>query len=234
QVVFFAVGFETTAPATAMAVELARRLALDNFTALCAHVRVPPAMELLLAAPDSEISGFLAAGHVCTVEGVEAYPAIAARHHVPIAITGFEPLDILLGLLDVVTQLEAGAATVTNRYPRAVRAEGNPAARAMVARVFAIVDAPWRGLGVVPRGGLALRDEFVRFDALARHALALTPAPEPAACRAAQVLQGRLCPTRCPEFGRACTPETPLGAPMVSSEGACAAYYRYRAAGLSR
>lgn len=228
RVVFFGVGFETTAPGTAMAVELARRLEVGNFSLLAAHVRVPPAMELLLSSPANEIQGFLAAGHVCVVAGTEEYPAIADRHGVPIVVTGFEPLDILLGVLDVVRMLESGRSGVGNRYPRAVRAAGNPAARAMVDRVFTVADVPWRGLGVVPGGGLRLRDEYAGFDAIGVHGLALSPVAEAPVCRAADVLCGRLSPVRCPAFGGACTPETPLGAPMVSAEGACAAYYRYR------
>lgn len=228
QVVFFGVGFETTAPTTAMAVELARRLDLDNFSLLAGHVRVPPAMEAILSAPDNRVSAFLAAGHVCTVVGMSEYPPIAERFGVPIVVTGFEPLDILIGLLAAVEQLEAGTHDVDNRYPRSVRREGNPAAQAMVDRVFDIADRPWRGLGVVPRGGLVMREGYARFDALRKLDVHLLPVVEPAACRAADVLQGRLAPAACPEFGRACTPETPLGAPMVSSEGACAAYYRFR------
>jgi hydrogenase expression/formation protein HypD len=229
QVVFFGVGFETTAPSTAMAIELARRLDLRNFSLLTAHVRVPPAMEALLASPDCTIDAFLAAGHVCTVTGTAAYPALVERFGVPIVVTGFEPLDILLGLLDAVSQLEEGRAQVTNRYERAVDPAGNPHARAMVERVFEIADVPWRGLGVIPRGGLRIRDELARFDAVRVHDLAMAPVAEPSACRAADVLRGLLTPTDCPAFGTECTPENPLGAPMVSTEGACAAYHRYRA-----
>ncbi len=228
EVVFFAVGFETTAPGTAMAIELARRLDLRNYSLLTAHVRVPPAMEALLASPESGIQAFLAAGHVCTVTGTGAYPALAERFGVPIVVTGFEPLDIMLGLLDGVSQLEEGRAEVTNRYERAVATEGNPHAQAMVERVFEIADVPWRGLGVIPRGGLRIREALARFDAAHVHDLAMTPVAEPTACRAADVLRGRLAPVDCPAFGKECTPETPLGAPMVSTEGACAAYYRYR------
>ncbi len=228
QVVFFAVGFETTAPSTAMSAELARRLDLSNFSLLAAHVRVPPAMEMLLSAPGNEVQGFLAAGHVCVVEGTSEYPAIAQRYRVPIAVTGFEPLDIMLGVLDVAAQLEQGRAEVTNQYQRAVRPAGNPIAQATVRRVFETADVPWRGLGIVPGGGLKIREAYARFDATRVHDLALGTIAEPTACRAADVLQGRLSPVRCPEFGKACTPDNPLGAPMVSTEGACAAYYRYR------
>lgn len=226
--VLFGVGFETTAPATAMAAELARRLDLDNFSLLTSHVRVPPAMAQLLSDPEGHIDGFLAAGHVCVVEGLTDYPAIAARFGAPIVITGFEPLDILDGLLRCVRQLEAGRHEVENQYARAVRADGNPAARATVDAVFEVVDAPWRGLGVVKEGGLAMRSSWARFDARRRFDLTVAPADEPTTCRSGLVLTGRLLPTQCPEFGRGCDPDRPLGAPMVSTEGACAAYYQFR------
>jgi hydrogenase expression/formation protein HypD len=228
EVVFYGVGFETTAPATATAALLARRLDLRNFSLLVAHVRVPPAMEMLLAAPDNRVQAFLAAGHVCTVEGVRDYPAIAERFRVPIVVTGFEPLDLLLGLLAAVRQLEAGTHVVENPYDRVVAAEGNPTARAAVDAVYAIADRPWRGLGVVPRGGLALRPEWADLDARRRFAVDVGPVAEPAACRAADVLRGLIKPPACAEFGRGCTPERPLGAPMVSTEGACAAWYQHR------
>jgi hydrogenase expression/formation protein HypD len=228
QVIFFGVGFETTAPATAMAAEHARRLDLDNFSLLAAHVRVPPAMEMLLASPSCRVQGFLAAGHVCAVAGTFEYPAIAARFRVPIVVTGFEPLDILHGLSMLVRQLEEGRCVVENQYARSVREEGNVAARAMVEAVFELADRPFRGLGIVPRGGLRLREAYARWDAERRFDLAMKPIEEPGRCRAAEVLQGLLAPTDCPEFGRRCTPESPLGAPMVSTEGACAAYFRYR------
>jgi len=230
QVVFFAVGFETTAPATAMSIDLAQRLGLENYSVLASHVRVPPAMELLLSSPDNQVRAFLAAGHVCAVTGTSEYPDIAARHGVPVVVTGFEPLDILLGLLEAVTQLEEGRAEVSNRYQRAVVDEGNPCARALVDQVFEVADVPWRGLGVIPRGGLRLRPEYGAFDAALVHPLDVGAVEEPSACRAAEVLQGRRLPIHCPAFANECTPQTPLGAPMVSSEGACAAYYRYRGA----
>lgn len=228
EVVFFAVGFETTAPAVAMTIDAAHRLDLDNFSVLASHVRVPPAMELILAAPDNRVQAFLAAGHVCTIEGTDAYPELVRRFGVPVVVTGFEPLDILLGLERAVSQLEAGRAEVEVQYARAVKPEGNPVARDTVDRVFEIVDAPWRGLGVVPKGGLAIRESFARFDAARRFSAPSLPIAAPSPCRAADVLRGRLRPDACPEFGRGCTPEAPLGAPMVSSEGACAAYYRHR------
>jgi hydrogenase expression/formation protein HypD len=227
-VVFFGVGFETTAPATAMAAELARRLDLGNFSLLAAHVRVPPAMERLLALPSCRVQGFLAAGHVCTVTGTGEYPAIAARYRVPIVVTGFEPLDILHGLAMLVAQLEEGRAEVENQYARSVREEGNTVAREMTDAVFEVADRTFRGLGVVPSGGLRLREAFSRWDAERRFDLALAPIAESGRCRAAEVLQGLLVPTACPEFGGGCTPDHPLGAPMVSTEGACSAYFRYR------
>lgn len=228
-VVMFAVGFETTAPATAMAIELAAKLEVRNFAALTSHVRVPPAIELLLSAPDNRVQGFLAAGHVCTVEGVADYPALVERFGVPIVVTGFEPLDILTGLLACVRALEAGRATLEIDYRRCVVPEGNPLARECVDRMFEIVDAPWRGLGIIARGGLQIRPALAEFDASRRFAVDIPGADAHAArCRAAEVLRGLLRPPACPEFGRTCTPEHPLGAPMVSSEGACAAYYRHR------
>ncbi len=228
-VVMFAVGFETTAPATAMAIELAAATGVRNFAALTSHVRVPPAIELLLGAPDNRVQGFLAAGHVCTVEGVTDYPALVERFAAPIVVTGFEPLDLLTGLLACVRQLEAGRAELEIDYRRAVQAQGNPLARACVERVFEVVDAPWRGLGTVASGGLRIREELAEFDAARRFAIAVPSADDrEALCRASEVLRGLLRPPACPEFGRGCTPERPLGAPMVSSEGACAAYYRHR------
>jgi len=182
----------------------------------------------ILSSEESRVQGFLAAGHVCTVEGTTEYVPLAERFGAPIVVTGSEPVDILHGLLRCVRQLEEGRAEVDNAYRRAVRPEGNPEARRMVERVFEVVDRRWRGLGVLPRGGLALREELSRFDAEVRFEFPLGPVEEPAACRAGLVLQGRLSPPDCPEFGRGCTPERPLGAPMVSSEGACAAYYRFR------
>ena len=227
-VVFFGVGFETTAPATAMAAEVAHQLGLANFGLLASHVRVPPAMELLLAAPGCRVQAFLAAGHVCTVEGTAAYPPIAARFGAPIVVTGFEPVDLLEGLWMAIRQLEAGRGEVEVQYARCVQPEGNPVARAAVARVYEVADVPWRGIGVVPDGGLRLRAAYLGLDPVRRLGLTLVPCPEPAACRAAEVLQGKLKPAACPAFGVGCTPEHPLGAPMVSSEGACAAHYRWR------
>ncbi len=232
--VFFAVGFETTAPAAAMAVELAARLGLDNFALLASHVRVPPAIAHILGSDEHRVQAILAAGHVCTIEGTREYAALVDRFRVPIVITGFEPVDLLLGLERCVAQLEAGRAELENAYAWVVRDEGNPVARATVEQVFEVVDRPWRGLGVLPAGGLAIRPELARFDAERRFALSTDGLEEPTACQAARVLQGRLAPSACPEFGVRCTPERPLGAPMVSSEGACAARYRFRRVSLSQ
>ena len=233
QVVFFAVGFETTAPANAMAVWRAKELGVGNFSVLVSHVTVPPAMTALLESPDNRVQGFLAAGHVCTVMGWTEYEPIAAKYRVPIVVTGFEPLDLLEGMLMAVRQLEEGRCEVENQYARSVRREGNQPAQELVGRVFQLVDRKWRGIGVIPRSGLGLADEFAEYDAERRFGLSGITAEESAECHAGDVLVGRLKPTACPAFGVTCTPERPLGAPMVSTEGACAAYYnygRYRAA----
>jgi hydrogenase expression/formation protein HypD len=227
QVVFFAVGFETTAPANAMAVWRAKELGVRNFSVLVSHVTVPPAMTALLAAPDNRVQGFLAAGHVCTIMGWTEYEPIAAKYRVPIVVTGFEPIDILEGMLMTVRQLEEGRHEVENQYVRSVRRDGNQAAQELVARVFELVNRKWRGLGEIPQSGLGLRDEFAEFDAERRFSVAAITTEEPTACRAGDVLRGLLKPFQCAAFGKECTPEHPLGAPMVSSEGACAAYYNY-------
>lgn len=228
EVVFFAVGFETTAPAHALAVAQARQRGLRNFSLLVSHVLVPPAMEAILAAPDNRVQGFLAAGHVCAIMGIDEYAPIARRYKVPIVITGFEPVDILAGLLGCVRQLEEGRAEVENQYARAVRPEGNPRARSLLAEVFEVVPRKWRGLGEIPRSGLGFSPAYAEFDAEGRFSLETRDVSEPAECRAGEVLRGVLAPPDCPAFGTRCTPERPLGAPMVSSEGACAAYHRYR------
>jgi len=228
EVVFFAVGFETTAPANAMAVLQARARRVPNFSMLVSHVTVPPAMVAILEAPDSRVEGFLAAGHVCTVMGWTEYEPLAARYRVPIVVTGFEPIDILEGVLMAVRQLEQGRHEVENEYVRSVRRDGNRAARAAVARVFTLVDRNWRGIGPIPNSGLALRQEFAAFDAERKFRLSDIRADEPNVCRAGEVLRGQLKPPQCPAFGRECIPEHPLGAPMVSYEGACAAYHNYR------
>lgn len=227
QVVFFAVGFETTAPANAMAVWRARELGVGNFSVLVSHVTVPPAMMAILDAPDNRVQGFLAAGHVCSVMGWTEYEPIAEKYRVPIVVTGFEPVDILEGMYLAVRQLEEGRHEVENQYVRAVRRAGTPPARELVSRVFELTDRKWRGVGTIPRSGLALRPEFADFDAEMRFGLGALEVEEPAECRAGEVLRGTLKPYQCPAFGTACTPERPLGAPMVSAEGACAAYYNY-------
>ncbi len=236
EVVFFAVGFETTAPATAMAAHQAAAQGVKNFSMLVSHVLAPPAMEALLASPDCRVQGFLAAGHVCTVMGCAEYQPLAARYRVPIVVTGFEPLDLLQGVLMCVRQLEEGRAVVENQYVRVVRPDGNPHARQLIRQVFEVVPRQWRGLGPIPASGLRLRSQYETLDAEKRFGLAARTTAEPAECRSGLVLQGRIKPVECPAFGQACAPEHPLGAPMVSSEGACAAYYRYRhharAAGL--
>jgi hydrogenase expression/formation protein HypD len=227
QVVFFAVGFETTAPANAMAVWRARELGVRNFSMLVSHVTVPPAMSAILAAPDNRVQAFLAAGHVCTVMGWTEYEPIAARYRVPIVVTGFEPIDILEGMYLAVRQLEEGRHEVENQYVRSVRREGTVPARNLVTEVFRLVDRQWRGIGQIPASGLGLREEFADFDAEFRFGLTAMQVAEPSECRAGDVLRGQLKPFQCPAFGSRCTPEHPLGAPMVSSEGACAAYYNY-------
>ncbi len=228
EVVFFAVGFETTAPATALAAYQAAERGIKNFSMLVAHVRVPPAMEALLASPECRVRGFLAAGHVCAVMGCAEYEPIAAKYRAPIVITGFEPLDILQGILMCVRQLEQGRAEVENQYARVVRRDGNEHARELIRRVFDVVPRKWRGIGEIPASGLALRSQYETLDAGKRFGLADRAVAESAECLAGLVLQGRIKPAECPAFGRGCAPEHPLGAPMVSSEGACAAYYRYR------
>ena len=228
EVVFFAVGFETTAPATAMAVYQAARKGLKNFSLLVSHVLVPPAIEAILRAPDCRVKGFLAAGHVCTVMGWEEYIPIAAQYRVPIVVTGFEPLDILQGVLMCVRQLEAGRAEVENQYSRSVRQEGNRSAQELIREVFQVTPRKWRGIGEIPQSGLGLREPYVAFDAERKFGVAGLHVEEPTECLSGLVLQGKLKPRECPAFGTRCNPEHPLGATMVSSEGACAAYYRYR------
>lgn len=228
QVVFFAVGFETTAPANAMAVAQAARLGLANFSVLISHVLVPPAIRAVLQSPSNRVQGFLAAGHVCTVMGTDEYRPIVDEYHVPIVVTGFEPLDILQGVAMCVRQLEQGRAEVENQYTRSVRPEGNRAAIEQIREVFEPVSRKWRGIGEIPQSGLALREAYATFDAAQRFGVSAISADEPAECIAGEVLQGHRKPHDCPAFGIHCTPDRPLGAPMVSSEGACAAYYRYR------
>ncbi len=228
QVVFFAVGFETTAPANAMAVSQAARLGLKNFSVLVSHVLVPPAIRAVLDSPACRVQGFLAAGHVCTVMGIDEYRPIAAAYRVPIVVTGFEPLDILQGVLLCIEQLERGQAEVEIQYTRSVRPEGNMAAIRQIREVFEPGPRKWRGIGPIPASGLRLRAEYAEFDAAQRFRVAEITAEEPPECIAGEVLQGHRKPPECPAFGVLCTPDRPLGAPMVSAEGACAAYYRYR------
>lgn len=228
QVVFFAVGFETTAPANALAVFQAGREGLKNFSVLVSHVLVPPAMEAILSSPANRVQGFLAAGHVCAVMGYTEYEPIAAKYRVPIVVTGFEPLDILQGIHLCVRQLEEGRAGVENPYARAVRRAGNEPAQDLIHDVFRVVHRKWRGIGEIPQSGLGLQEKYATFDAEQRFGVSGVTAQESAECISGLVLQGLKKPHECPAFGVRCTPEHPLGATMVSSEGACAAYYRYR------
>jgi len=227
QVVFFAGGFETPAPANAMSVWQAARAGLENFSLLVAHVLVPPAIEAILSAPNCRVQAFLAPGHVCTVMGYHEYEPLAQRYRVPIVVTGFEPLDLLEGIRMAVAQLEDGRAEVENQYCRAVSRGGNQPAQQRVAEVFEVTNRQWRGIGEIPSSGLRLRDPYRRFDAEERFGLRAAGARESPDCISGLVLQGLKKPYECPAFGVQCTPERPLGAPMVSSEGACSAYYRY-------
>jgi len=233
-VVFFAVGFETTAPANGLAVKTAAAKGLENFSVLVAHVLVPPAMEAILGSPDNRVQGFLAAGHVCAVMGVREYEPLAAKYRVPIVISGFEPADLLQGVLMCVKQLEEGRFEVENPYSRMVQSDGNLAAKALIEEVFEVTDREWRGIGSIPASGLCLRESYRAYNASLLFDAPILANEKEQQCRAAQVLQGRLEPRDCPAFGVLCTPESPLGAPMVSSEGACAAYYRYRSLNAPR
>lgn len=228
RVVFFGIGFETTAPANAMAVVQAKREGLANFSMLASHVLVPPAIRLLLSSPHNRVQGFIAPGHVCTVMGYREYEALSRDFRVPIVVGGFEPLDLLEAIHLLVAQLEEGRAGTENQYVRSVSYQGNQPAQRLMEEVFEICDRKWRGIGLIPRSGLRLRPEFAAHDAEKVFGLEETSAEEPAECISAQVLQGLKKPVDCPAFGRRCTPENPLGALMVSAEGACAAYYQYR------
>ena len=228
EVVFFAVGFETTAPANAMAVFQAARAGIANFSVLVAQVLVPPAMAALLADASCRIQGFLAAGHVCTVMGTAEYEPLAQRFKVPIVVTGFEPVDILMGILCCLRQLETGRAEVENAYDRSVRGSGNERARQLIGEVFRVIPRRWRGMGELPASGLGLAEPYARFDAEARFGVAALTAAEDHECLSGPILRGERKPPECPAFGKRCTPEHPLGVTMVSSEGACAAYHRYR------
>jgi hydrogenase expression/formation protein HypD len=228
QVVFFAVGFETTAPAHAMAVFEAKRRGIKNFSVLVSHVLVPPAMEAILSSPECRVQGFLAAGHVCTIMGIEEYFPVAEKYKVPIVVTGFEPLDILQGIAMCVAQLEQGRTDVENQYTRSVRDGGNRPAQDLIKKVFSVVDRKWRGIGTIGRSGLSLSPEYAEFDAEARFGVEAYTAEESPVCISGLIMQGLRKPSDCSAFGKTCNPEKPLGAPMVSSEGACAAYFRYR------
>jgi hydrogenase expression/formation protein HypD len=228
QVVFFGIGFETTAPPNAMTVYQAKRLGIENFSLLVSHVRVPPAIEAIMTSPDCRVQAFLAAGHVCTVMGMSEYPGLADRFGVPIVVTGFEPLDILEGIRRTVHQLEAGRHEVENAYARAVTPEGNPVAIKMLEDVFEVVDRSWRGIGMIPKSGWRLSERYREYDAEHRFQVGDIHTEESQICRSGEVLQGLIKPHECEAFGKECTPRNPLGATMVSSEGACAAYYLYR------
>ena len=228
EVVFFAVGFETTAPANAMAVWLAHKNNVKNFSILCSHVLVPPAMEALLSSAQNRVQGFLAAGHVCTVMGYEEYIPLAKKYKVPMVVTGFEPIDILHGTLMLITQLEEGRYEVENQYARVVKREGNIFAQEMIFNVFEISHRKWRGIGEIPQSGYSLKKEFAQFDAENKFDLGMIVVQESPLCIAGEILRGVKKPFECSAFGKECSPEHPLGAPMVSSEGACAAYYNYK------
>ncbi len=228
QVVFFAIGFETTAPPNVMSVLKARSLGLTNYSILVSHVRVPPAMHAILSSPDCRVQGFLLAGHVCTVMGYWEYPPLAEKYKVPMAVTGFEPLDMAQGILYVIRMLEEGRVAVENAYPRSVVFEGNKAAQGAIGEVFEDCDHTWRGIGMIPMSGWRLRPEFAAFDAEKRFDVGTIQTQESPLCIAGQILIGMKKPHDCSAFGKECTPEHPLGATMVSSEGACAAYYKYK------
>jgi len=225
--VFFGVGFETTAPANAMSVHLAKRRGLTNFSLLVSHVLVPPAIEAILEAPGNQVQGFLLAGHVCSVMGYWEYPPLAEKYKIPLVVTGFEPLDLLDGIRRVVVQLEAGRHEVENAYSRVVTFDGNRAAQRLLAEVFEVTDRAWRGIGVIPKSGWRLIEAYREFDAEERFQIAGIHTEESPLCRAGDVLRGAIKPAECAAFGKECTPRHPLGATMVSSEGACAAYYNY-------
>jgi len=227
KIVFFAVGFETTAPANAMSVWQAAQLGLKNYSILCSHVLVPPAMEAILSSPENRVQGFLAAGHVCTVMGYEEYIPLAVKYHVPIVVTGFEPVDILQGIFMTLQQLEKSISVVENQYSRAVRQEGNRPAQELIHKIFKVTDRSWRGIGKIPNSGYRVRDEYAVFDAENVFDVAAIRTRESPLCIAGQVMRGIKKPFDCSAFGTKCTPEHPLGAPMVSSEGACAAYFHY-------
>ena len=227
EVVFLAIGVETTAPANAMSVKIAKDQGITNYSALVSHVLVPPAIEAIVNSPGNRVNGFLAAGHVCCVTGYEAYPALCDRYSIPIVVTGFEPLDLLEGIRRTVIQLEKAEAKVENAYPRVVLRQGNAAAMKVIDEVFEVTDRRWRGIGVIPDSGWRLRDSYRDFDAEAKFTVSDIATCESSLCRAGDVLKGAIKPHQCEAFGKQCTPRNPLGATMVSGEGACAAYYNY-------
>lgn len=227
EVVFFAVGFETTAPANALSVIHAQRAGVSNYSILASHVLVPPAIEAVMNDPDSNIQGFLAAGHVCTIMGIDEYYPLVDKFHIPIVVTGFEPVDLAQGILMTIRQLEQGEHKLENQYSRVVRPEGNPEARKVIEQVFMIANREWRGIGEIPMSGYEVRPEYAAYDANLKFNVNIEKVPESDECIAGLVLKGIKKPHECPQFGKGCTPQMPLGAPMVSSEGACAAYYHF-------
>lgn len=227
EVVFFAVGFETTAPANALSVLHAQRAGVTNYSILASHVLVPPAIEAVMNDEEARIQGFLAAGHVCTIMGIGEYYPLVDQYQIPIVVTGFEPVDLVQGILMTVRQLEKGEHRLENQYSRVVRPEGNPEARKIIEQVFEITDREWRGIGTIPLSGYEVREEFAAYDANRKFNVTIAKVPESSECIAGQVLKGIKKPHECPQFGKKCTPQSPLGAPMVSSEGACAAYYHF-------
>ncbi len=227
RVVFFGIGFETTAPANAMAVFAAHAEGLQNFSMLVSHVLVPPAMSAILGAEDNRVQGFLGPGHVCSIMGTDEYEELSREHNVPIVVTGFEPIDLLEGILMTVRQLEEGRAELENQYARAVPAAGNRPARDLVEKVFEVTDRKWRGIGEIPESGLRLRDEYAAHDAAKLFSVEHIETPEPEICISGEILRGLKKPNDCPAFGKQCRPEHPIGATMVSAEGSCAAYFQY-------
>lgn len=231
EIIFFAVGFETTAPANALSVINADKLGINNYSILASHVLVPPAMEAILSDPDNQIDAFLAAGHVCTIMGIDEYYPIVEKYKLPIVITGFEPVDLLQGIYMAVSQLEQGIYTVENQYTRSVQAQGNPAAQSMISSVFEVSDRSWRGIGHIPMSGYDVNDRYKKYNARLKFDLGETAIEGTNECISGEIMKGLKKPHQCPHFGKKCKPEHPLGAPMVSSEGACAAYYHYQPVG---
>ncbi|MCU0357673.1 MAG: hydrogenase formation protein HypD [Cyclobacteriaceae bacterium] len=232
EVVFFAVGFETTAPANALSVIQAAKQGVSNYSILASHVLVPPAMEAILADPETKVNAFLAAGHVCTIMGFNEYDPIAEKYKVPIVVTGFEPIDLLQGIYMAVKQLESGEAKVENQYIRYVQREGNLRAKEAIDEVFAVSDREWRGIGTIPHSGWEVNDDYARYDARKKFSLIAVASEDITTCIAGEIMKGKKKPFDCPHFGKGCTPEKPMGSPMVSSEGACAAYYHFSQAEL--